>query len=157
MLTSVRLPRKVNARNSSIPAHSSPPRLACHLLFHSLMSRVSLTFPLGLPGFEQERSFALVEDASHAPLLLLESEDTPDLCFHALPVAAVDPAYELHLSAEDLAVLCVEQVPCEDRVLCLVILAAAKNSPLTANMLAPVVVNYTRGLGVQAVRMDQRY
>jgi flagellar assembly factor FliW len=121
------------------------------------MSRLSLTFPLGLPGFELERSFALVEDASIAPLLLLESESTMDLRFHALPVSLVDPHYELQLSSEDLTALGVEQVPCEDRVQCLVILASTENAPLTANLLAPVVVNCTRRLGVQAVRMDQRY
>src|SRR5437016_3006575 len=121
------------------------------------MMRLPLVFPHGLPGFEHERRFTLVEDRAHPPLLSLESETTPDLRFHALPVRAVDPAYDLQLSPEDLDVLELEQVPGEDGVLCLAILAAPENGPLSANLLAPVVVNCTRNLAVQAVRMDQRY
>ena len=121
------------------------------------MTRLSLIFPHGLPGFEQEHRFTLIGEPMHSPLLSLESETTPELRFHALPVTAVDPAYDLQLSPEDLDVLELQQVPGEDGVLCLVILAAPENSPLSANLLAPVVVNCTRNLAVQAVRMDQRY
>ncbi len=121
------------------------------------MIRLPLVFPNGLPGFEGEHRFTLVEDASHSPLLSLESETTPDLRFYALPVSAIDPHYDLQLSPEDLAILEVEQVPGEDGILCLAILAALENGPFSANLLAPVVVNCTRKLAVQAVRMDQRY
>ena len=105
------------------------------------MPRVPLTFPHGLPGFEQERRFALVEEPARAPLLTIESETTPDLCFHALPVTLLDPAYELQLSNEDLAALGLAQVSDDGQLLCLAILAAPENGPLTANLLAPVVVN----------------
>jgi len=121
------------------------------------MARVALTFPHGLPGFEQERNFSLVEEASRAPLLTIESETTPDLRFHALPVTLLDPAYELQLSHEDLAALGIEQVSGGDQLLCLAILAAPENGPLSANLLAPVVINCTERLAVQAVRVDQRY
>ncbi len=122
-----------------------------------LMMRLPLFFANGLPGFEGERRFTLVEDASHSPLLSLESETTPNLRFYALPMSVIDPGYDLQLSPEDLGLLELEQVPGEETVLCLAILAAPENGPFSANLLAPVVVNCTRSLAVQAVRMDQRY
>ena len=119
------------------------------------MSRVNLTFPHGLPGFDHEHTFTLVEDSARAPLLILESEAAGGPHFYAVPVGAIDPAYEPQLSPDDLAALGLEQA--SGGLQFLALLALPENGPLTANLLAPVVVNPAARLAVQAVRMDQRY
>jgi flagellar assembly factor FliW len=42
-------------------------------------------------------------------------------------------------------------------VLCLAIVSAQTDGTLTANLLAPVVINLNTRVGVQAVRQDARY
>ena len=110
-----------------------------------------LLFPFGIPAFETERHFRLID---REPLLFLESETTPELSFLLLPVALIDPDYRLALSVDDREIL--GATP-ESRLLSLAVITAAEELPPTANLLAPVVVNLDNGRAVQAVRSDAAY
>lgn len=110
-----------------------------------------LEFPHGIPAFEAERRFRLTD---REPLLFLESETNPELSFLLLPVALIDPDYRLALSPEDRAAI---DASVESNLLCLAVITAAEDSPPTANLLAPVVVNLDCGRAVQAVRSDAVY
>jgi flagellar assembly factor FliW len=113
-------------------------------------------FPRGLPGFEWSRRFAVLWQPELAPIVCLQSLDSADFCLWAAPIAAIDAGYSMELSAEDYRALDLEQIP-RPETLCLAILCAPENGLLTANLLAPVVVNLERRLAVQAVRSDGRY
>jgi flagellar assembly factor FliW len=110
-----------------------------------------LEFPYGIPAFEAERRFRLIE---REPLLFLESEANAELSFLLLPVALIDPDYRLALSPEDRAAI---DASAESSLLCLAMITTAEDSPPTANLLAPVVVNLDCGRAVQAVRSDAVY
>ena len=113
-----------------------------------------IDFPQGMPGFEHNREFVLIEQADIRPIVFLQSAVAEGPCFIALPVEAIDPAYEPELSPDERELLS----PNGDAILLwLAILTAAENGPPTANLLAPVAVNLERRVGVQAVRSDQRY
>lgn len=117
-------------------------------------------FPSGLPGFDQEKRFVLVERAAVAPIVFLQSLSSPELCFLAAPLAAVDPLYGLAITPEDLRQLGFDErrQPREGReVLCLALLSASENGPLTANLLAPVVIDLHTRRAIQAVRTDTQY
>ena len=111
----------------------------------------TLEFPLGLPAFETERRFRLID---REPLLFLESEKNPELSFLLLPVGIIDPDYRLQLSLEDRGLI---GATVESSLLCLAVITAAGDLPPTANLLAPVVVNLASGRAVQAVRTDTLY
>jgi flagellar assembly factor FliW len=83
----------------------------------------------------------------------------PDLCFVAAPVEAIEPAYQLELSSEDLHHLGLieNRQPPRGEVLCLAILSAPESGRPTANLLAPVVIDRASRRAVQAVRSDSRY
>jgi flagellar assembly factor FliW len=118
-----------------------------------------IEFRHGIPGFDRQGRFVVVEQAALAPLMFLQSLETPGLCFPAVPAAAIDPGYRLEVTREDLEGLGLdpERQPEPGReVLCLAIVAAV-NGGLTANLLAPIVINLARRLGLQAVRADARY
>jgi len=110
-----------------------------------------LLFPNGIPAFEIEQRFRLID---REPLLFLESETNPELSFLLLPVALIDPDYRLVLSPEDRAII---DASSESDLLCLAVITVAENSPPTANLLAPVVVNLDCSRAVQAVRSDAAY
>lgn len=119
-----------------------------------------LTFPHGLPGFEGATRFVLRERASFAPVAFLECVDRENLCFLVAPVGALVEDYSISAAPEDLRALGLDeaQQPENGRdVLCLAILTAPQNGPLTANLLAPVVVNRATNTAVQAVRADAQY
>ena len=93
-----------------------------------------ITFPDGLPAFEQERQFLPIEQPSSAPLIFLQSLSRPDLVFITLPAGLVDPAYRLMAAAEDLELLGLppdRQPDIREDVLCLAILTVAEGKALS--------------------------
>ncbi|MEO8126741.1 MAG: flagellar assembly protein FliW [Bryobacteraceae bacterium] len=114
-----------------------------------------VTFPRGLPGFESETSFVPIEQEASKPALFLQSVVTPKLCFIALPMESIDPAYQLKVSDEDLQVIGAGARESES-LRCLAVVCAGRGRP-TANLLGPIVINQETRQAVQAVRDDARY
>jgi flagellar assembly factor FliW len=97
----------------------------------------------------------LLDDPEYAPLVHLQSLETGDLCFLALPVRSIDPEYETALVSEDREVL--ELRGAGSATLELALLSAGRDGSLSANLLAPVVIHLAARRAVQAVRFDTRY
>src|SRR3954453_11342886 len=114
-----------------------------------------LEFPAGLPGFESECRFLSLEQPVHHPLVFLQSVTTPDLCFIALPAGAVEPSYELEMDDADFESLGVESATGKD--LLKLALVTISETGMTANLLAPIVINTANLRAVQAVSPSQRY
>jgi flagellar assembly factor FliW len=117
----------------------------------------TLEFSEGLPGFESEHSFLLVERPHHHPLVFLQSVNKPELCFPALPVRVVDSAYQTQLDPSDLELLGFTGQPRigEDAVV-LVLIAMHEQNP-TANLLAPIVINLHNLSGAQCIDPEMRF
>jgi flagellar assembly factor FliW len=116
-----------------------------------------IAFPAGLPGFEDERQFLLIESAESLPLRFLQSVATPALCFVCAPVELVQPNYEGWLSPTDRDLLALEADAQEGDLEWLAILCFAKPDEPTANLLGPLVIHRAAGRGIQAVREDTLY
>jgi flagellar assembly factor FliW len=119
-----------------------------------------IDFPLGLPGFEEEHRYVLIEQEINKPVVFLQSLARPELCFVTLPVALVSRSYELSLSPEDLGVLGLAEQPrlaADPAVVSLAVVTFTENQPPTVNLLSPIVINWRRRLGVQAITADSPY
>jgi flagellar assembly factor FliW len=117
-------------------------------------------FPFGIPGFEEENRFVLLNIPGKEPLVFLQSAQTATLCFLALPVLVADPRYSLSVSIEDLRILELEpsrQPHLGGEVLVLALLAIEEGKDATANLLAPIVINLATRRAVQAIRCDALY
>jgi flagellar assembly factor FliW len=118
-----------------------------------------IEFPAGLPGFEGEHQFLLIEAKASEPLCFLQSVTTPSLSFVCAPVQLVDPRYEHKLSRSDRDLLAMpnEGVSPGTHLEWFAILCFADPEAPTANLLGPVVLRRDLGLGVQSIREDARY
>lgn len=117
-------------------------------------------FPFGLPAFESETRFLLIEQAETAPVVFLQSLRTPKLLFLAMPARYIDAAYRLDLSAGERAALglAAEGDPEEGRdLVSLAILTVKPGEPLTANLLAPVVIASGTRRALQVLQPDAGY
>jgi flagellar assembly factor FliW len=117
-------------------------------------------FPSGLPGFEEESQFLVMEPPASAPLAFLQSLRLPGVCFLALPMQGIDSDYKLEITREDLESLglpTTRQPRIGDEIGCFAVIVVAENGPVTANLLAPVIVNLENRRGVQAIRIDSIY
>jgi flagellar assembly factor FliW len=112
-----------------------------------------LLFPAGLPGFEDQRRMLPVEIPAQRPLVYLQSVERAEICFVALPVYVIDPAFQLHISDEERSLL---ELPenCDPvigaDVLCLALLMPFGRS-VQANTNASVVINLHNRRAVQCV------
>jgi flagellar assembly factor FliW len=118
-----------------------------------------LEFPAGLPAFEDQTRFVLIERSDLAPLVFLQSLGRPDLTFPALPVAVVAPDYELDIPEEDLALLGLPGPPdsAGAGLLYLAVVTVSGEATPTVNLMAPVVVNSALRRAVQVVQTVPRY
>jgi flagellar assembly factor FliW len=119
-----------------------------------------LQFPAGLPGFEEQSQFLAIEPPADAPLTFLQSVRLPRLCFLALPMQGVDPNYRLAITREDLASLHLDtsqQPRIGQEIGCFAVIVVAENGHISANLLAPIVVNLANRTAVQAIRIDTVY
>ena len=117
-------------------------------------------FPFGIPAFENEQRFLLIEQPSMAPLLFLQSLTQVDLCFLTLPVLNLESGYQLSSLSDDIRARGLDegrQPRIGDEILCLALIAAAENCPATANLWAPLVINKALRRGLQAIRPDSAY
>ena len=119
-------------------------------------------FPAGMPGFEGEHDFVFLERPGAYPLMFMQSVSSPEVCFILLPVLAADPNYRLSLAEEDLAALRLpagRQPRIGKDVLCAVLVCAGgeERPDPTANLLAPILVNLKRQIGIQAIQTQSAY
>jgi flagellar assembly factor FliW len=118
-----------------------------------------IEFPRGLPGFEERRKFLAVHFPHTDPLIFLQSLDDPGLNFVTLPVRSVDPGYRIAASREDLELVGLppnRQPRIGDDVHCLAVLAI-RETGVTANLLAPVLINLRNLKAVQSVAQEGSY
>jgi flagellar assembly factor FliW len=116
--------------------------------------------PSGLASFEDESQFLMLKPSSSAPLVFLQSLRVPSLCFLALPMQGIDPNYKLNITCEDLEALGLQtdrQPRIGEEIDCFAVIVVAENGPITANLLAPVIINPANRRGVQAIRIDSIY
>ncbi|MBI5137094.1 MAG: flagellar assembly protein FliW [Nitrospirae bacterium] len=112
-----------------------------------------LTFPNGLVGMEQLKGFVLIEGAG--PFQWMQSLDDPDACFVVIDSEEVIGDYVVTPAAEDLAVVTGDAPGAALIALLIVTVPRDESAPLTANLLAPLLVNLGNRSGVQAVLTDR--
>ena len=117
-------------------------------------------FPYGLPAFEEENRFILIDFPENGPLVFLQSLTQATLCFLAFPILVADREYRLAVSAEDLGALELDRARQPELgadVLVLALVSLHAGFPATANLMAPIVLNLKTLRGLQAIRQDNLY
>ena len=115
--------------------------------------RDCVSFPLGLPGFERSRSFAVVAGEDFAPFQCLHAVDDP-VSFLVIDPRLVLPDYRCVLSPTDLSRLgATEDTP----LVWLSIVSFDEQGGVYVNLRAPIVVNPERMLGYQVMPHNSLY
>lgn len=116
---------------------------------------ILLSFPKGLLGFPELRSFRLFEPSDGYPLKFLQAESRPEVSFVCMDPAGVRPDYNVQLGDEDADLLAIE-APEDAMVLTLVVIPEDPRK-MTTNLAGPLVVNVKTRLGLQVVMNADLY
>ena len=106
-------------------------------------------FPRGLAGFENERDFILLQIRPEAPLLILQSVNTPVVgLLVADPYSFFDKSYAPQVGDAEKQLLSIENLE-QAAVLVTVSIPAGAPEKAVLNLTGPIVINYEARMGLQ--------
>lgn len=114
-----------------------------------------ITFPKGLPGFEQAREFVIYSRTEHAPFHCMACISDPELQFILINPLQFMPSYDPKIPPHELRELEVKDP--RDLLLYTLVTFAPELSDSTANLLGPLFINIRTRIGKQIVIDDERY
>jgi len=114
-----------------------------------------ITFEAGIPGFEQNKKFVLVQIPDYLPFEWLVCVDGSRLRFAIINPLLFRPDYEPAITKEQLQELGIEKA--EDVLLYCIVTIRENPAESTANLIGPVVINRTKRVGRQIIIDDDRY
>jgi len=109
-----------------------------------------ITFPKGIPGFEELKKFIVLSLPETDPIKWLVSLDDESIAFPIIDPWLVLEDYEVDLSNQDLELLQVQD-PSDIVVLSIVTIPIDKPQEATVNLKAPIVINIKKGRGLQVI------
>ena len=116
--------------------------------------RQKLIFPNGLLGFETLKDYILL-DAERQPFYWLQSVDVEEVAFILVNPFLFRPDYEVNISNDELADIGIHAP--EKALIFTIVTIPPDNSPMTANLQGPLIINRDSRTGKQAVLSDNRW
>lgn len=111
-----------------------------------------LNFPEGLLGFNELRSFVLLDDPSDEIFAWLQSCEDPNIAFPVLEPELFATGYSAQLTKHDLDIL---GLASSEGTRCFTIITIPQDpTQMTANLKAPIVINVSKRLARQCVLQD---
>ena len=115
-----------------------------------------VTMPLGIPGFRDRKQYVVLQKEETVPFLLFQSVEEPNLSFVVLDPVKIFPEYKLEKKDLD---KWVDWDLDADEISCFVIVTIPQGNPeeMTANLMAPLVINNDRKQGLQLILEGSYY
>jgi flagellar assembly factor FliW len=122
----------------------------------------TLTFPEGLPGFESCRLFTVLphhtaEGGKGSPFVWLQSLERGELAFLAIEPHQVFPDYAPRVPRAELESLNLTEEAVLPRLYSLLTVPAGDPSGITANLMAPILINSSARVAKQVVLNTDQY
>ncbi len=113
-----------------------------------------MTFPEGIPGFEELKRFTLLSiGEDFVNFFLLQSVDRPEISFIVTGMFVIYNGYEVHIEDDDLELL---GITSPDTVLTLAIAVIPEDpKDIRVNLKAPVIINVDKKLGKQILQQNE--
>lgn len=114
-----------------------------------------VNFSQGLPGFPDEKEFVFIPYAENSPFAFLQSLTNPDLTFVVANPFVFDATYSFTLDDSAIHALGLksEQFP----EIFVIVRIPEKVEEMTANFMAPLVINWQTKQGLQFVLEQTKY
>ena len=115
----------------------------------TIQEQAIITFPEGIPGFQEEKQFALIPLNEASPFLVLQSIHTQKVGFMVATPYAFKKDYAFDLQQSDVEKLEIERA--EDVLVYGILTLKDTLLQSTINLLAPIVINEKKQLAKQIV------
>lgn len=116
-----------------------------------------IKIPEGILGFENLKSFFIVDPADDTLILWLQSADSADIAFPMLEPKIFKHDYKVRLSASELRSLQLDSISKRETLVYCILTIPEDVTKMTANLKAPIVINTATQLGRQVVLQENEY
>lgn len=114
-----------------------------------------ITFTAGLPGFPAQKKFVPVQYRENSPLFFLQSIELPELAFIIGDPFHIVGNYVVDIPQEDQEAL---EINSPEEASVYVILTLRQGGKIiTANLVAPLVINMVKKIGRQVILFNSPY
>ena len=113
--------------------------------------------PKGIIGFPDDKHYILFEHKEGSPFLWFQSVDHPSLAFVLIDPLLFKPDYEIQVSPEDSNDLELNHASNGIQTLVIVNISSGNLMEVTANLLAPLIINVRNKLAKQVVLYQSPY
>ncbi|MDR0453523.1 MAG: flagellar assembly protein FliW [Deferribacteraceae bacterium] len=114
---------------------------------------ITLTSPL--LGFAELSDYLIISNTDYFPFLWLQSVEDPSVCFILIEPEPFFKDYKPKVNKRELKVMGVKELS-ELKMFCIVVIPDDPKKA-TANLRAPIIVNFERKLAKQAVLEDETW
>lgn len=114
-----------------------------------------ITFVDGIPGFNDKKGFLFLSSKEKWPFIIMQSVEEKKLAFITISPWKIHEDYEFEISDVVKNKLKIETS--KDVMILVICTVRNKLKNMTANLAAPVVINYKKRLGKQVVLEDTDY
>lgn len=115
-----------------------------------------INMPDGIPGFRQQKRYVILEKKETSPFYLFQCVDDPNLAFVVMDPLRFYPEYTLSVKDFDNTIKWEFE---KEELSCFVIITIPQGKPedMTANFMAPIVINNERKEGMQLILQGSPY
>jgi flagellar assembly factor FliW len=114
-----------------------------------------VTFPHGIPGFENHTRFQFRLEDSLRPFLFMDSLEDPDLTFVCVDTFYIRDDYEVVLNP--VVADCLDIRAFEEAAVLSIVTVGDSAAETTANLMSPLVVNLRTMVGLQVILEASEY
>jgi len=114
-----------------------------------------ISFPGGLPGFEECKKFVIISVPEYEPFHWLQSIEGKQVRLAIINPLLFKPDYNPKISREDLHQLEVKEPT--DLLLYVIVTVRQPVSESTANLMGPLLINLRKKMGCQLIIEDNAY
>lgn len=115
-----------------------------------------IQFSAGIPAFEEEQEFVIIPYDEESPFVFLQSVQTAELAFLMTSPFVFFPEYQFELDDESIEALAIARE--EDLLIYALLTLPGKDiKQMTANLLAPIVINQENHQAKQVILEKSEY
>jgi flagellar assembly factor FliW len=114
-----------------------------------------VTFPVGIPGFEQLKKFVVLQLEDGVPFAYLQSIEEEDIAFVIVDPFLFYPKYDFELSESTIEELAITSQ--EDVIVWSIVTMKKVIEEATINLIAPIIINAEKQTGKQIILHGSDY
>lgn len=115
------------------------------------VTTAEIQLPAGLIGLSELKRFELISETESLPFRRLVSVDSPDVEFVVVEPEGIVPDYEVQVADEDAEDLEITAEAGNPQILNILTIRSMDPQKVTANLVAPIIVNRSTGNGKQVL------